>query len=101
MNLSKETLELIEKEARLFSDKPAEQYHFIQVIKYLKSNPAILASAGLTSVSPLSDAWVKVNRIEVIDKKGRSYVKYFDGKVEQSLQDEGRTLKIFITPQTK
>lgn len=44
----------------------------------------------------------KVTRVEVIDNRGRSYV--FDPRqwigcqvrVETSLQDEGRTLKVFI-----
>jgi hypothetical protein len=43
----------------------------------------------------------KVSRVEVIDENGRSYVKYFDGECELSYQDEGRTLKIFITPNQK
>jgi hypothetical protein len=36
-----------------------------------------------------------VTRVEVIDPKGRSYVNMNTAKVELSLQDEGRTLKIF------
>lgn len=39
----------------------------------------------------------KVNRIEVIDENGRAYVKWEDGlKVRMSLQDDDRTLKIFV-----
>ncbi len=38
-----------------------------------------------------------VNRVEVIDEKGRSYVKYTTGSVKLALQDDGRTLKIFIS----
>lgn len=38
-----------------------------------------------------------VTRLEVIDGEGRSYVNYGVGNIEFSLQDEGRTLKIFIT----
>ena len=39
----------------------------------------------------------KVNRVEVIDDKGRSYVNWKPtNKVSISLQDDGRTLKIFI-----
>ncbi len=37
-----------------------------------------------------------VNRLEVIDGDGRSYVKYGITEVEFSLQDYGYTLKIFI-----
>lgn len=43
------------------------------------------------------EAMSKVTRLEVIDETGRAYVKYFDkGSVEYSLQDDDRTLKIFI-----
>ena len=37
-----------------------------------------------------------VTRVEVIDDHGRSYVHYNADTVEYSLQDDGRTLKIFI-----
>ena len=39
----------------------------------------------------------KVNRVEVIDNTGRAYVKYnvISGSIE--LQDDGKTLKIFVT----
>lgn len=40
----------------------------------------------------------QVNRIEVIDENGRAYVKWVDTplKVSYGLQDNGRTLKIFV-----
>lgn len=39
-----------------------------------------------------------VNRIEVIDQNGRTYVNWEDSnKTEILVQDEGRTLKIFIS----
>jgi hypothetical protein len=48
----------------------------------------------------MSDKYQKmenVNRLEVIDENGRSYVKYLKNqKVRYSLQDDDRTLKIFI-----
>ena len=37
----------------------------------------------------------KVNRVELVDEKGRQYVKY-NCQVELSLQDNNKTLKIFI-----
>lgn len=39
-----------------------------------------------------------INRLEVIDKNGRAYTHHFSGneKVRYSLQDNNRTLKIFI-----
>ena len=41
---------------------------------------------------------VTVNRVEIIDPTGRAYVKYLkQGEVVRySVQDENRTLKIFI-----
>jgi hypothetical protein len=39
----------------------------------------------------------KVNRVEVIDNTGRAYVKYNVKDVVASWQDEGKTLKIFVT----
>ena len=47
----------------------------------------------------------KVTRIEVIDHQsepviGRVYTKYDCEKVELQLQDDGRTLKIFISKNT-
>lgn len=38
----------------------------------------------------------KVNRVEVIDEDGRSYTNYDAYDVEISIQDVGRTLKVFI-----
>lgn len=38
----------------------------------------------------------KVNRVEVIDNDGRRYVKYNVSSVVYQLQDDDRTLKIFV-----
>lgn len=38
----------------------------------------------------------QVNRVEVIDNNGRAYVKYGVGDVITHLQDDGRTLKLFL-----
>ncbi len=38
----------------------------------------------------------KVTRFEVIDKDGRSYVTYDVSSIRFSLQDDGRTIKVFI-----
>lgn len=44
----------------------------------------------------------KVTRVEVIDQKGRSYVNFQPtNKIELSLQDDKRTLKIFIHKEDK
>jgi hypothetical protein len=40
----------------------------------------------------------KVTRVEVIDQNGRSYTNWNkDNRVELSLQDNGKTLKVFIS----
>jgi hypothetical protein len=40
----------------------------------------------------------KVTRVEIIDQDGRSYVNWDENnKVELSFQDEGKTLKVFIS----
>jgi hypothetical protein len=43
-----------------------------------------------------------VTRFEVIDDKGRTYVKYLDKDegIKYSLQDDDRTLKVFIDTQS-
>ena len=44
----------------------------------------------------------KITRVEVIDENGRSYVNWSeDNVVECSLQDEGRTLKVFVNKKPK
>ena len=43
----------------------------------------------------------KVTRVEIIDENGRSYVKYGVTDVEFSLQDDDRTLKIFLKVQNE
>ena len=42
-----------------------------------------------------------VNRVEVIDENGRSYVKYFCNNVKMCLQDDGYTLKLFLDKENK
>jgi hypothetical protein len=37
----------------------------------------------------------QITRVEVIDETGRQYVRH-DAHVELSLQDNGKTLKIFV-----
>ena len=54
---------------------------------------------------PMSAEWfaeqardfARVSRVEVIDNKGRAYVKYDVTEVSYVLQDDGRTLKLFLT----
>ncbi len=54
---------------------------------------------------PMSAEWFaaqaqdfsRVSRVEVIDNKGRAYVKHDVQEVSYVLQDDGRTLKLFLT----
>jgi hypothetical protein len=39
----------------------------------------------------------KVTRVEVIDAQGRSYTNWDVAFIQESLQDDGKTLKLFIT----
>lgn len=45
-----------------------------------------------------SEELLKISRLEIITDNGRDLVKYLnvDEKLEFSIQDDGRTLKIFI-----
>lgn len=50
----------------------------------------------LVNVKDSMNDLLNVNRVEVIDEHGRSYTHYNCGVVQYSLQDDGKTLKIFI-----
>ena len=63
-----------------------------------------LRDKGMTNLNTLAKELEKVTRVEVIDHTksfeeggGRAYVFHEDGaKVSLDIQDEGRTLKVFI-----
>lgn len=40
-------------------------------------------------------AYPQVSRIEVIDETGRAWVRYGVNDVQLSIQDEGKTIKVF------
>lgn len=55
-------------------------------------------SNALPPITPMD----KVTRVEVIDEHGRSYVNWnSNNKVTLSLQDNGKTLKVFIDKKTE
>lgn len=54
-----------------------------------------LKVAGLLGVD-MTDIPKTVTRVEVIDNRGRSYGKHNVNNVSLSLQDDDRTLKIFV-----
>lgn len=45
----------------------------------------------------MNDNYDNVTRVEVIDKFGRSYSNWNVDDIRFSLQDEGKTLKLFLT----
>jgi hypothetical protein len=45
---------------------------------------------------PITHLMQEVTRLEIIDENGRSYTKYQIANIEFSLQDDNRTLKIFL-----
>ena len=59
-------------------------------------NGKALSIADVMAMFPRVDL-SKVNRVEVIDKNGRSYVNWKPtNKTSISIQDDGKTLKVFI-----
>lgn len=46
---------------------------------------------------PTVEGMENVTRVEIIDETGRAYVRY-EVEVELSLQDNDRTLKVFVMP---
>jgi len=44
----------------------------------------------------MTDSFSDVTRVEVIDNNGRSYINNFVNSVETHLQDDGKTLKLFV-----
>ena len=48
------------------------------------------------SMMVLDKLFLDVNRVEVIDNNGRSYTKNWVDSVEIQLQDDGKTLKLFV-----
>ena len=43
------------------------------------------------------EAFPYVNRVEVIGKNGREFVEYDCSNVQVSVQDQGRTIKVFLS----
>lgn len=59
-------------------------------------NGKALSIADVMAMLPIIDL-LKVNRVEVIDENGRSYVNWKPtNKTSISMQDDGKTLKVFI-----
>lgn len=64
---------------------------------YDKNGNRVTVLQALHELSKIEVPYTEIPRIEVIDTKGRSYVNNKSkNNVKLSLQDEGKTLKIFI-----
>lgn len=50
----------------------------------------------ILDINTINETFKNVTRFEVIDESGRALVRY-GIKIELSLQDETRTLKVFLT----
>ena len=52
----------------------------------------------MSDLNEIAQELAKISRVEVIGKDGREYVRYFkdDEYMDWDLQDDDRTLKIFI-----
>ena len=67
-------------------------------IELFDKNGEALSIADVMAMLPPVIFLEKVNRVEVIDQNGRSYVNWEPtNKTELSLQDDGKTLKVFIS----
>jgi hypothetical protein len=67
-------------------------------LKIFDENGKALHIADVMAMLPPVTYLENVNRVEVIDQNGRSYVNWKPtNKTEISLQDAGKTLKIFIS----
>ena len=70
----------------------------LQSTGFKDKNGIALSIADVMAMLPTVTYLEKVNRVEVIDQKGRSYVNWKPtNKTELSLQDDGKTLKVFIS----
>jgi hypothetical protein len=62
---------------------------------------AVLARWGCPQPEPETDDsltnYPKVTRVEVITSKGREFVRHECAHVQFSLQDDGRTIKVFLS----
>ena len=62
----------------------------------MTENGKALSISDVIAMLPIIDL-SKVNRVEVIDENGRSYVNWkLTNKTSISFQNDGKTLKVFI-----
>ena len=86
-----ERLRTLKKENRLGKHMESQLQAFEEVEGLIN-----LSICGVVKSLPIQDL-PNCTRVEVIDQKGRSYVNWKPtNKVRFSMQDDGRTAKIFI-----
>lgn len=67
-------------------------------LEIFDKNGKALHIADVMAMLPPVTFLEKINRVEVIDQKGRSYVNWKPtNKTQISFQDDGKTLKVFIS----
>ena len=88
------------KDLNYWKENCAENYMTtpISVLRYITELEDKLEETINSTRCSLTLEDLKVNRFEVIDKVGRAYVNYCDRplNIETSLQDDDRTLKVFL-----
>ena len=78
-------------------DEIAKEKDMSNKTELFDKNGNALSIADVMVMLPPVTFLEKVNRVEVIDQNGRSYVNWKPtNKVRLSIQDDGRTAKIFI-----
>jgi hypothetical protein len=93
--LSKSTIKAVRFPHR-FENTELELLPLMEEYARFKRSEDIVSAISSLPIVDLS----KVNRVEVIDEKGRSYVNWEEkNRTSLSLQDNGRTLKVFISEQ--
>ena len=79
-------------------DEIAKEKDMSNKTELFDKNGNALSIADVMAMLPPVTFLEKVNRVEVIDQNGRSYVNSKPtNKTELSFQDDGKTLKVFIS----
>ncbi len=75
------------------NDELSDEYGITLSAAMVATDPLRTSEPIRGKYSPRTD----INRVEVFDDTGRAYVKYKVDTVQASMQDGGKTMKVFIT----
>lgn len=91
--MSPVSLEIIKARIKGFKYEIADEYD----LTYSLINDLFLGQTELSEpiIGPYSPH-IDINRVEVIDNTGRAYTKYGVDTVQVSMQDGGKTMKVFL-----